>query len=189
VSLVHSLGSSNKPVFLAPDPVSSEAVGDAPSPVLLTPVSWSANTDLDLAAWIVYGRRIGALGRATAWWIGDWLNYGNAAYGAKYTRAANVTGYDVQSLMNMAYIANRFVPSRRRARLSWSHHVEVAALPDGAQDEWLDRAEAHRLSVRSLRELLRTHARPVRNARARSAQEVVCPQCGCHITATQPDAG
>jgi hypothetical protein len=44
--------------------------------------------------------------------------------------------------MNMAYVAGRFAPERRRAELSFSHHAEVAALAPDEQEEWLDRAQA-----------------------------------------------
>ena len=43
--------------------------------------------------------------RTAAWWIGDWVQYGAARYGAKYAVAARVTGYDRQTLMNMVYLA------------------------------------------------------------------------------------
>jgi hypothetical protein len=108
--------------------------------------------------WVRQGRWLGALGRGAGWWIGDWLRYGNAHYGQRYTAAARATGYDVQSLMNMAYVAGRFESPRRRPSLSFSHHAELAGLTPEDQDVWLDRAEAGGLSVRSLRVELR-HAR------------------------------
>jgi hypothetical protein len=150
-------------------------------------ITWVPEGDLALAQWLEYGRRLGQLGRGVAWWIGDWLRYGNLRYGEKYSRAARATGYDAQSLMNMAYVASRFPPERRRDQLSWSHHAEVAALMPAEQDRWLDLAEAERLSVHSLRLEVRTsrrverHGLPERRsevevARART-RSVVCPRC------------
>jgi hypothetical protein len=112
-----------------------------------------------ISEWTRQGRLLGALGRASGWWIGDWIRYGKAHYGDKYTAAIQITGYDAQSLMNMAYVAGRFEVSRRREGLSFSHHAELAGLPPDDQDLWLDRAEAGRLSVRGLRSALRD-ARP-----------------------------
>src|SRR5687768_3997103 len=90
----------------------------------LTSKSWSPRGAPTVADWVRLGRGLGALGRASGWWIGDWLRYGNARYGERYGAAARITGYDVQSLMNMAYVAGRFEVSRRRESLSFSHHAE-----------------------------------------------------------------
>jgi hypothetical protein len=151
----------------------------------LAQTSWAPPRELELAEWIRQGRRLGALGRAGNWWLGDWVRYGNARYGERYETAARVTGYEVQSLMNMAYVASRFEISRRRETLSWSHHAEVAALDPSDQDAWLDRAERERLSVLALRVERRiaepaagAEAAPARSARASAAREVVCPNCG-----------
>ena len=125
----------------------------------VTPVAWRVKQELDLEEWLESGRKLGLLGRNVPWWIGDWLQYGNHAYGERYVRAARITGYDTQTLMNMVYVASHFAPARRRGNLSWSHHAEVVALDPAEQDLWLDRAEAERLSVRCLRQEIRAHVR------------------------------
>ena len=152
--------------------------------------SWEAAEDIDIAEWIIQGRRLGSIGRAVSWWIGDWVNYGSARFGEKYSRAARITGYDAQSLMNMAYVAARFSCSRRRQNLSWSHHAEVAGLETDAQEMWLNRTEEAGLSVRGLREELRTWRAQMKELNAEnqpSPQDgcdnhaVVCPKCGFKI--------
>jgi hypothetical protein len=153
----------------------------------LDDVSWNAAEGMSLADWLAYGRRLGVMGRSAGWWIGDWLAYGNHAFGERYARASRITGYDPQTLMNMAYVASRFDASRRRAKLSWSHHAEIAAMEPAEQDYWLARAEDDRLSVRCLRESVRRE----RNARraqeeaaaaeprdAHPAADMRCPECG-----------
>lgn len=153
----------------------------------LDATSWIPERELALSEWLHQGRRLGLVGRGIAWWIGDWLIYGNLRYGERYARAATVTGYDRQSLMNMVYVASRFAAERRRRSLSWSHHAEVAALDRHEQERWLDLAEREQLSVHSLRTELRTWRR-VERARAGAAdlpdddgqpsgQHVVCPHC------------
>jgi hypothetical protein len=135
------------------------------------------------------------------------LRYGTAKYGSKYTVAARVTGYDPQTLMNMVYVARRYESSRRREKLSWSHHAEVARFDVEVQDYWLDRATEERLSVRDVRELLAddpagsrrkgppriggngralkrgsSAGRSSRSARSASSERVVvCPHCGHHF--------
>jgi hypothetical protein len=124
--------------------------------------------DLAMADWMRQGRWLGALGRGSGWWIGDWVRYGSARYGDRYRPAARATGYDVQSLRNMAYVAGRFDVPRRRESLSFSHHAELASLSAEEQDLWLDRAEAGALSVGALRcEMRRARERAAaRTARA-----------------------
>jgi hypothetical protein len=147
--------------------------------------------EMGLAEWTAAGRRLGAMGRCGQWGLGDWIRYGNAKFGERYARAASITGYDVQTLMNMVYVASRFEISRRRENLSWSHHETLAALEPEEQDHWLDQAVTKRLSVSDLRLELRSAKRGggrLEGERAESgrdlpdestgAQELVCPSCG-----------
>jgi hypothetical protein len=179
---------------------SRRAEGSPAHRIGLTPVSWQADGNLKPHEWIDQGRRLGLVGRGNGWWIGDWVRYGNATYGGRYVRAARVTGYDVQTLMNFAYVASRFEISRRREGLSWSHHTELAALEAEEQEHWLDRAEADHFSVDSLRSELRA-ARVGRRgdgpgAAAAAAQHaslepvadghtVVCPACGYEVALSE----
>jgi hypothetical protein len=145
---------------------------------------------MSFAEWVAHGRRLGVMGRGVGWWLGDWLRFGNTAYGERYGPAASMTGYDRQSLMNMVYVASRVEPSRRREKLSWSHHAEVAAFEPAEQDAWLDRAEGDQLSVRCLREAIRTQRRGVKaepvaaadversHAGTPDSPDFVCPSCG-----------
>jgi hypothetical protein len=150
---------ASSPSRICPD--SPAPISLAPPPVRLMTTSWSPQGQLTVADWVGQGRWLGAIGRASGWWIGDWVRYGNARYGERYNSAARVTGYDVHSLRNMAYVAGRFGVPRRREALSFSHHAELASLSPEEQELWLDRAEASALSVRSLRSELREARRHV----------------------------
>jgi hypothetical protein len=97
------------------------------------------------------GTRIARIANASCWWLGDWLVYGERAYGRRYTDAVKATGLDYQTLRNYAWAARRFEPARRREGLSMQHHIEVAALPTAAQDLWLDRCQRHGWSRNELR--------------------------------------
>src|SRR5580692_980412 len=160
------------------------AQSDQPSE--LTRVGWTPSANLGLAEWSAVGRRFGEIGRCSQWWLGDWINYGNAKFGERYSRAMKLTGYDVQSLMNMVYVASRFEISRRRENLSWSHHATLAPLEVGEQEHWLTRAAAEKLSVADLRVELRGSRRArdvgagtgLEPPGADEARTVVCPNCG-----------
>lgn len=142
--------------------------------------------ELDHPDWVDAGRKLGAMSRVSNWWIGDWLQYGELKWGEKYVEAARITGYDVKTLRNISYVARRFHLSRRRDTLTWSHHAELATLPDPEQDRWLDRAVADRLSVADLRVELRAVQRGGNSSAERNDEDpggppdgsVVCPHCG-----------
>jgi|SRR5580700_5512818 hypothetical protein len=152
----------------------------------LTRVGWAPSVDMGLAEWSAVGRRFGEIGRCSQWWLGDWIHYGNAKFGERYSRAVRLTGYDVQSLMNMVYVASRFEIYRRRENLSWSHHATVAPLDISSQEYWLSRAVADKLSVADLRVELRTRRRALKAAGpddegsddAPGGDALVCPNCG-----------
>jgi hypothetical protein len=159
------------------------------TPASFTLVAWRPSRDLDFPEWAAVGRRLGAMGRCCQWTIGDWIRYGHAKFGERYAPAAHITGYDVQTLMNMVHVASRFEVSRRRKGLSWSHHETVASLEPDQQDNWLDRAAAERFSVADLRLELRTNRRKQARLEVASSsapamymqtQKVVvtCPICG-----------
>ncbi len=160
----------------------------------LTPVAWTPPREIDLAEWTAVGRRLGTMGRCGQWGLGDWIRYGNAKFGERYTRAARITGYDVQTLMNMVYVATRFEISRRRETLSWSHHETLASLEPDEQEHWLDRAATERLSISDLR----VELRGARRGRKPAATEVddrrvtsfgatalICPHCGKPVPFSQ----
>lgn len=122
-------------------------------------LAWRPSQELDIGQWAAAGRRIGMVGRCVQWLLGDWIAYGNSKFGEKYSRAAEITGYDPQSLMNMVYVASRFQISRRRENLSWSHHEAIASLEADDQEHWLDLALEHSWSVADLRMMLRSARR------------------------------
>jgi hypothetical protein len=156
------------------------------SPGALSKIAWVPQRDLDHSDWLSTGRRLGAIGRCSQWWIGDWVRYGTARWGEKYAEAARVTGYDVASLRNMAWVASQFDLSLRNDKLTWSHHVLLAPLEPEEQTSWLRRASEERLSVADLRLELRGlrdgDSKPSKKAGvpAKDGGEdvAVCPHCG-----------
>jgi hypothetical protein len=151
----------------------------------ISKVAWVPAADLGQAEWLSTGRRLGAIGRCSQWWIGDWIRFGTARWGEKYTEAARVTGYDVASLRNMAWVAAQFDPSLRSDKLSWSHHVLLAPLAEDEQRRWIAQAVEQRLSVADLRlELRARRHRDLEEEResagvGRPREGVgVCPHCG-----------
>jgi hypothetical protein len=150
----------------------------------ISKVAWVAPSDLGQAEWLSTGRRLGAIGRCSQWWIGDWIRFGTARWGERYSEAARVTGYDVASLRNMAWVAAQFDLSLRSDKLSWSHHVLLAPLDADEQSYWIERAADERLSVADLRLELRARGHGSRRGKAATGTENegrgdgICPHCG-----------
>ncbi len=113
---------------------------------------------LPVDTWRSIGEQIHVLSNSSAWWIGDWILYGQESYPDRYRNAMAETSLDYQTLRNYAWIARRFPAARRRARLSFQHHVEVASLPADQQDHWLDLAEKFAWSRNELRRQIKVSA-------------------------------
>jgi hypothetical protein len=108
-------------------------------------------------AWEGMLRLVAQYGSASQWWIGDALVHGEIFHreGEKeYQRAIAVTGFAEATLKQFKHVASRFPKERRRASLPWSHHLEVASLSREAQETWLIRAEAERMTRQELRDAL-----------------------------------
>lgn len=107
--------------------------------------------NIPLDEWRQIGRQIFVVSDSSAWWLGDWLIYGQAEYPDRYKRAVTETQLDYQTLRNYAWVARRYPESRRRSSLSFQHHAELTSLSDAQQDEWLERAEKFSWSRNELR--------------------------------------
>ena len=128
--------------------------------VATTPTGLAFDPLLPFEVWCELGPRIARHSTATAWWLGDWLVYGQGKYGRRYKDAIAATGLDYQTLRNYAMVARRFALSRRRDGLSFHHHAEICALTDAEQDRWLDSAVAQGWTRNELRRRLRAQRLP-----------------------------
>ncbi|MFG2622721.1 LmbU family transcriptional regulator [Streptomyces sp. NPDC048507] len=107
-------------------------------------------------SWEQIGTDLRELVNSSAWWLADWLIYGEATYGwRRYKEAIERTGLDYQTLRNYAWVARRFEHHRRRDALSFAHHAEVARLAPPEQDYWLRKAEQQKWSRNELRRSVR----------------------------------
>ncbi|MEV4380639.1 LmbU family transcriptional regulator [Streptosporangium sp. NPDC049644] len=126
-------------------------------------------TQIPFANWESIGRQLSLIADSSAWWLGDWLVYGEKQYADRYRTAIERTSLDYQTLRNYAWVARRFGLPRRRDKLSFAHHAEVAALSAPEQDLWLQRAEQHAWSRNRLRKELR-QAAALRNGEGEPAE-------------------
>jgi len=140
-------------------PMGKEAA--APTKIMTTPVGLTFPAEVTYESWERAGRQIATIVSSSAWYLGDWLVYGQDRYADRYRRAVDTAGLDYQTLRNYAWVARSFASWRRRRGLSFQHHAEVASLPSEEQDRWLDAAERDRWSRNVLRrELQRSRSGP-----------------------------
>ena len=116
-------------------------------------------SDTTYDEWEGVGKILGQVEGAVHWWIGDWLNFGEAEWGEMYTQALDETGYANGTLRKDKYIAGRFELFRRRNNLPWSHHAEVADMEEEDQEILLDKAEKEGWSNQRLRKEKRNYKR------------------------------
>lgn len=126
---------------------------------VLTPVGLVVEGSPSITEWLHFGEAIRRYTEAIQWCIGDWLNYGERAYGDMYTQALEATDYEYGTLANFAWTAKHIEFSLRSENLTFSHHKEVAPLMPDEQEYWLKLAEKgdgeKRWSVATLRAAIR----------------------------------
>lgn len=112
-------------------------------------------TDLPFEDWARAGRQLSGILDSSSWWLGDWLVFGKENYADCYQLAVQGAGLRYQTLRNYAWVARRFDLSRRRGRLTFQHHAEVASLPQDDQDRLLDQAERETWTTKQLRSAIK----------------------------------
>jgi hypothetical protein len=126
--------------------------------VVVSPIAANIVDGVDFDEWLAIGQRFLGLHRSSAWWLGDWLVYGEWCYGSKYRVAVEHLSLTYDRLRDYAYVAANVRPPVRRRDLSFSHHRLVAKLAPDDQRAWLARAAAERWSKRTLADALQADA-------------------------------
>lgn len=117
----------------------------------LTSKGATFDNNLPFEKWQAIGSTLRFLEKSVLFWIGDWINYGEKAYGEKYAQAMESTGYDYQTLRDAAYVASNVELSLRNDKLSFNHHKAVAPLEKDQQEMFLNKAQAEEMPYRELR--------------------------------------
>lgn len=141
----------------------------------ITPTALVLPPDTSYSQCEALAAMLGQLHRTSQWLIGDLLNHIERVYGETYSQAAHVTGLSKGALMNYTSVCSRIPRSRRRHKVPFSTHMEVAYLEPAEQDRWLKEAEQNDWTKIELREARRKEA-----GEDLPALEVqcVCSTCG-----------
>jgi N6-adenosine-specific RNA methylase IME4 len=127
---------------------------DLPAPFKPTGLVLPERTTLP--EWLKVGEFLRAVEGRVMWWIGDWWRFGEARRWGEGEALAQRVGIEYQTCAQAGWVAGSIEFSRRRENLSWSHHLEVAALDPDEQDRWLDRAETNHWTRDELRRQIKT---------------------------------
>lgn len=103
--------------------------------------------------WLEIGTELEKLGDSSAWWIGDWLAYGDR-YRRDYHDAMAQVDVRWSSARVYRWVSQRVHPDRRHTKLSWSHHQAVARLEPQEQIELLFDAHNGGWGHRELRDVV-----------------------------------
>jgi len=130
--------------------------------VKVTPVGLEIDESLSEEQLSVVFACLHRVTNATNWMWGDALafagrKWGNRHTDSKYDEANQITGVAIPTLKAAKFTAEHIPAARRRPKLTFTHHLEIAfAYDDPAiQDNWLDRAIKEKLSASQLRREIR----------------------------------
>lgn len=118
-------------------------------------VSWTPSPDMDFDQYQRIGRTFQQIKSSLAWWVGDWLNFGEQKFGEAATQAMEDTGKAVETLAKWKAVSWRVPKEIRRTTLTWTHHFYVAYVPDEHKDLLLGLAEILELSSRELKDVVK----------------------------------
>lgn len=126
------------------------------------------NKSMGYDEWENIVSQLARMEKATQWWIGDALNFGEAKYGEMYAQA--IDDSQKKTWQNCKFVAKSIESSRRRELVSWSTHSEVAGLEPDAQNELLDMAEKAQLTKQQMRSEVKKYNRALLAAQANGGE-------------------
>jgi hypothetical protein len=111
-------------------------------PGTITKVGWiPPEQDMPIDDWLFHTTGLLQLRRSIHFILGDWINYGKAKYGEKYSQALEWYDYAYGTLRNDCYVGRQIPIEYRREGLSWSHHYLVAKYELEVAVRVMDKAE------------------------------------------------
>lgn len=151
-----------------------------------TGLIWKKQPDRD--EWEDVGTAIRNLIDGGLWVLGDWLIEGGRRHETNqwfkaagvYAEATRITGYDQQTLAKAFRVCSTFLPSKRVAELTFSHHWEALLIPNEKRRlDALALARDQEWSVTQFREYIETNKIPTTARRGSLMGErcVQCPNC------------
>lgn len=127
--------------------------GFAFTPTALVPNDPDAPPDFE--SWEQVGQFLRYVHTGTQFWLGDWINFGEARYGEKYAQAVESTGYELKTLQTYAWVARQVPRSNRVETVPFGHYLNgIAAKAPEEQARLVKRVQDEGLTQTQLRDLL-----------------------------------
>jgi len=114
--------------------------------------------DLSMGQWEALGGMIGTMHSSLTWWVGDWVLYGEQAFGEEHSQSLDAVGLASETIRQYTWLCERISPERRRAQLSLGVHRLIAKLEPEEQEHWLALAEENNWSRSALAQALAEEA-------------------------------
>jgi len=131
------------------EPIDSATLATLPGHLESTALRLEDNLSYD--RWAAVGELLVTVRESSSlWWLGDWLNYGERAYGERYSQAFTLLPYSYSFLSQVAWVCRSVMSFTRVKDITFQHHREVASLSTASQSEWLERARCEGWSSRDL---------------------------------------
>ena len=130
-----------------------------------------------LDAWGEALQQCQSLANASIWALGDLLVYAqnHAEWGETYTQFLELTGKSYSTLTKASDLSRQYASTDRVEGLSWSHHMEAAAIKDpNERRELLLQARSEGWT----REQLRSHQVDDATHKLLEKPSQKCPSCG-----------
>ena len=98
--------------------------------ISLTETGAVIDEGVSLDAWGEALQQCQSLANASIWALGDLLVYAqnHAEWGETYTQFLELTGKSYSTLTKASYLSRQYASTDRVEGLSWSHHMEAAAI-------------------------------------------------------------
>ena len=105
--------------------------------ISLTETGAVIDDGVSLDAWGEALQQCQSLANASIWALGDLLVYAqnHAEWGETYTQFLELTGKSYSTLTKASYLSRQYASTDRVEGLSWSHHMEAAAIKIPTSDE------------------------------------------------------
>lgn len=118
-------------------------------------VSWTPSADMNLETYLSIGKTFQQIQKSIAFWMGDWLCYGENRFGEAYSQALDDSGKANETLIKWRSVAARVPKEIRRKELSWTHTFYTAYCTERLRGPLLNLAVNMNLSSRELKEITR----------------------------------
>ena len=97
--------------------------------------------------WDQLGQYLRRVHTGYQWWWGDWLNYGEGAYGERFSQALEATDWEEATLRQYAWVAKSVEKENRLDGVAFGHYVNgLASLEPAQQKVWAERIVAENLT-------------------------------------------